>query len=247
MKGCNVGHCASNISRKYVICSCHMPYLLYQNAVEALPSSHQGFGRCEEALLLCCSCGVKHKQIDEVKTVKHRRGASLGIATWWQSGTHFEVKSVFRSSTCFRSWTGKQRRGPRIGRPQCLRREKNPRNCETTHGGVEPTWTTTFELLGIGRSRFINLRASPSEPTAMETEICCTRARCVHFRTRPASAISMRLSAWRLEVKDQEQRNTEIWIDVTCTLSPSLPASVCLFVSLSLSYLSLSLSLVAVS
>lgn len=166
-----------------------------------------------------CSCGVKHTQIDEVKIVKHRRGASLGIATWWQSGTRFEGGPFFRSSTCFRSWTGKQRRGPRIGRPQCLRREENPRNCETTHGGVEPTWTTTFELLGIGRCRFINLRASPSESTAMETKICCTRVRCVHFRTRPASAISMRLGAWRLDVKDQEQRNTETWIDVNSTLS----------------------------
>lgn len=42
----------------------------------------------------------------------------------------------------------------------------------------------------------------------------------------------MRLGAWRLDVKDQEQRNTETWIDVNSTLAPSLPA--CLFVSLSL-------------
>jgi len=117
-----------------------------------------------------CSCGVKQTQIDGAKIVKHRRGASLGIATWWQSGTRFEGGPFFRSSTCFRSWTGKQRRGPRIRRPQCLRREENPSNCETTHGGVESTWTTTFELLGIGRCRFINLRASPSESTAMETQ-----------------------------------------------------------------------------
>ena len=42
-----------------------------------------------------CSCGVKHKQIDEAKIVKHRRGASLGIATWWQIGKLKQWQSTF--------------------------------------------------------------------------------------------------------------------------------------------------------
>ena len=203
----------------YVHVTCHIsriktPLRHYPPVIRALADAKRC--SCYLFLFVWRQTQTDRRSKDSKAQARSFTGHSHLVANWQIEAV---AVHVFRSSTCFRSWTGKQRRGPRIGRPQCLRREENPRNCETTNGGVEPTWTTTFELLGIGRCRFINLRASPSESTAMETKICCTRVRCVHFRTRPASAISMRLGAWRLDVKDQEQRNTETWIDVNCTLS----------------------------
>ena len=84
-----------------------MPYLLYQNYIANInktpgpPLRHYPpviRALADAKRRSSCSCGVKQTQIDEVKIVTHRRGASLGIATWWQSGTRFEGGPFFRSS-----------------------------------------------------------------------------------------------------------------------------------------------------